>query len=79
MHSMSPLTGVKTMLPIQMDWLSIHTTTENIRIVMARFGKKFGVVIFDPDDTMHQLPLFDTEDEARKAKWLVIKEIWGAA
>jgi hypothetical protein len=59
--------------------LAIHCTTRNERVVMFKTGHRFGVVILDPEDRVHQLPVFDTADKAREAYWVAINQLWEAA
>lgn len=64
------------MLPIPLDWRTIHQTTDDTRYVVAHENGRYAVLAFDPNDTMHQFPVCDTEDQARAVMWAAVKEHW---
>jgi type VI protein secretion system component VasF len=55
------------MWPIELNWKRAHVTVDNTRIVLAKLEyDRWGVLIFDPENVLHQLPTMDTEEQAEK-------------
>lgn len=63
-------------LPIALDWQTIAILPSQTRVVMARNGiNRFAVFVFAPDNTMHQLPIFPSEETARVAFDTMVAEL----
>lgn len=64
------------LIPISLNWQSIDVMVDNTRVVLFQDApERWGVIVFDSNDTMHQLPIMPTEKQAQEIRSLLCKEL----